>query len=70
MSGAYGDGAGKVGSSLSNTRQFQGGGTGGSIRDAGGIFGKMEAAREGEYFLKKVFPPKIPLKYSPFRRRK
>ena len=42
MSGTYGDGVG------------HGGGTGGSIRDAGGIFGRMEAAREGEYFLKKV----------------
>ncbi|CAJ0962884.1 unnamed protein product, partial [Mesorhabditis belari] len=28
------------------------GGSGGSIRDAGGAFGKMEAAREGEYFHK------------------
>ncbi|CAJ0562833.1 unnamed protein product, partial [Mesorhabditis spiculigera] len=36
----HGDGAGKSG------------GTGGSIRDAGGAFGKMEAAREGEYFHK------------------
>uniref|UniRef100_A0A914CLB0 ATPase inhibitor, mitochondrial n=1 Tax=Acrobeloides nanus TaxID=290746 RepID=A0A914CLB0_9BILA len=27
-----------------------GGGTGGSIRDAGGIFGRMEAAREEQYF--------------------
>ncbi|VDO28918.1 unnamed protein product [Haemonchus placei] len=40
MSGGYGDGVGK------------GGGTGGSIRDAGGAFGKMEAAREDEYFYK------------------
>ncbi|XP_064651935.1 ATPase inhibitor mai-2, mitochondrial-like isoform X3 [Lineus longissimus] len=30
----------------------QGGGKGGSIRDAGGSFGKMEAAREEEYFRK------------------
>jgi len=37
-SGEYGSGAGK------------GGGSGGSIRDAGGSFGKMEAAREDEYF--------------------
>uniref|UniRef100_A0A0K0DKQ2 ATPase inhibitor, mitochondrial n=1 Tax=Angiostrongylus cantonensis TaxID=6313 RepID=A0A0K0DKQ2_ANGCA len=42
MSGGYGDGVGK------------GGGGGGSIRDAGGAFGKMEAAREDEYFYKKV----------------
>ncbi|XP_064651936.1 ATPase inhibitor mai-2, mitochondrial-like isoform X4 [Lineus longissimus] len=30
----------------------KGGGKGGSIRDAGGSFGKMEAAREEEYFRK------------------
>jgi len=45
MSGQLGDlgsGAGK------------GGGGGGSIREAGGAFGKMEAAREEEYFYKKV----------------
>jgi len=36
--GDFGSGAGK------------GGGSGGSIRDAGGSFGKMEAAREEEYF--------------------
>ncbi|CAB3409179.1 unnamed protein product [Caenorhabditis bovis] len=41
MSGGVGDGVGR------------GGGTGGSIRDAGGVFGKMEAAREDEYFYKK-----------------
>ncbi|PIK55930.1 putative ATPase inhibitor, mitochondrial [Apostichopus japonicus] len=29
-----------------------GGGTGGSIRDAGGAFGKMEAAHEEQYFRK------------------
>ncbi|XP_022083449.1 ATPase inhibitor A, mitochondrial-like [Acanthaster planci] len=28
----------------------KGGGTGGSIRDAGGAFGKMEAAHEEQYF--------------------
>merc|ERR1711963_207717 len=39
MSG-FGDGAGK------------GGGSGGSIRDAGGSFGKMEAAQEEQYFRK------------------
>ncbi|PAV79504.1 hypothetical protein WR25_06567 [Diploscapter pachys] len=41
MSGHPGDGAGR------------GGGSGGSVRDAGGAFGKMEAAREDEYFYKK-----------------
>lgn len=40
--GDLGSGAGK------------GGGGGGSIREAGGSFGKMEAAREEEYFYKKV----------------
>lgn len=30
----------------------RGGGSGGSIRDAGGSFGRMEAAREEEYFRK------------------
>ncbi|XP_072032270.1 ATPase inhibitor mai-2, mitochondrial-like isoform X2 [Amphiura filiformis] len=30
----------------------RGGGTGGSIRDAGGSFGKMEAAHEEQYFRK------------------
>ncbi|KAH9372917.1 hypothetical protein HPB48_016535 [Haemaphysalis longicornis] len=38
---------------------FQGGGTGGSIRDAGGTFGKMEAAREEEYFRKLVSYPSV-----------
>ncbi|GMS79906.1 hypothetical protein PENTCL1PPCAC_2081, partial [Pristionchus entomophagus] len=38
--GEPGSGAGKAG------------GSGGSIRDAGGAFGKMEAAREDEYFYK------------------
>ncbi|KAJ8923746.1 hypothetical protein NQ315_010327 [Exocentrus adspersus] len=38
--GDLGSGAGK------------GGGSGGSIRDAGGAFGKQEAAREEEYFYK------------------
>ena len=37
-SGERGSGAGK------------GGGSGGSIRDAGGAFGKQEAAREDQYF--------------------
>lgn len=32
----------------------RGGGGGGSIREAGGAFGKMEAAHEEEYFYKKV----------------
>lgn len=40
--GDLGSGAGK------------GGGGGGSIREAGGAFGKQEAAREEEYFYKKV----------------
>ncbi|XP_023932074.1 ATPase inhibitor A, mitochondrial isoform X2 [Lingula anatina] len=40
-SGEWGSGAGK------------GGGSGGSIREAGGTFGKMEAAREEEYFRRK-----------------
>ncbi|KAI5631793.1 mitochondrial ATPase inhibitor, IATP domain-containing protein [Phthorimaea operculella] len=31
----------------------RGGGGGGAIREAGGAFGKMEAAREDEYFYKK-----------------
>ncbi|KFM73693.1 ATPase inhibitor mai-2, mitochondrial, partial [Stegodyphus mimosarum] len=39
-SGEWGSGAGK------------GGGSGGAVRDAGGSFGKMEAAREEEYFRK------------------
>ncbi|KAK4326676.1 hypothetical protein Pmani_002835 [Petrolisthes manimaculis] len=30
----------------------QGGGTGGTIRDAGGAFGKREAAQEEQYFRK------------------
>ncbi|KAK0390469.1 hypothetical protein QR680_019369 [Steinernema hermaphroditum] len=38
--GDFGAGAGKAG------------GSGGSIRDAGGAFGKLEAAREEEYFHK------------------
>ncbi|XP_014673665.1 PREDICTED: ATPase inhibitor mai-2, mitochondrial-like isoform X2 [Priapulus caudatus] len=38
--GEWGSGAGK------------GGGAGGSIRESGGAFGKMEAAREEEYFRK------------------
>lgn len=40
MSGERGSGAGK------------GGGSGGSIRDAGGAFGKQEAAQEDQYFRK------------------
>lgn len=42
MSGERGSGAGK------------GGGTGGAIRDAGGSFGKMEAAHEDQYFYNLV----------------
>lgn len=40
--GSLGSGAGK------------GGGGGGSIRDAGGAFGKMQVAKEEEYFYKQV----------------
>lgn len=32
---------------------IQGGGSGGSVRDAGGAFGRMEAAREEEFFRRK-----------------
>lgn len=32
----------------------KGGGGGGSIREAGGSFGKMEAAQEEEFFYKQV----------------
>merc|ERR1711894_315542 len=39
--GEFGSGAGK------------GGGSGGTIRDAGGSFGKMEAAHEEQYFRQK-----------------
>jgi hypothetical protein len=42
--GDLGSGAGK------------GGGGGGSIREAGGAFGKSEAAKEEEYFYRKVWP--------------
>lgn len=42
MSGERGSGAGK------------GGGSGGAIRDAGGSFGKMEAAHEDQYFYNLV----------------
>ncbi|GBL78298.1 hypothetical protein AVEN_42835-1 [Araneus ventricosus] len=38
--GEWGSGAGK------------GGGSGGSVRDAGGSFGKLQAVREEEYFRK------------------
>lgn len=40
--GEPGDGAGR------------GGGSGGTIRDAGGAFGKREAAQEEQYFRKLV----------------
>lgn len=42
MSGERGSGAGR------------GGGGGGSIREAGGSFGKMEAANEDQYFYNMV----------------
>lgn len=57
MSGDPGSGAGK------------GGGGGGAIRSAGGGFGKMEAAREEEYFYKKVFVDKINLIKKKFGRK-
>lgn len=34
----------------------KGGGGGGSIREAGGAFGKIEAAQEEEYFYRLVRP--------------
>ena len=43
MAGEPGSGAGK------------GGGGGGSIREAGGSFGKMEAAKEDQYFYNLVY---------------
>jgi len=43
MSGGSGDLGGGSG---------KGGGAGGSVREAGGAFGKLEAAREEEYFRK------------------
>lgn len=33
----------------------KGGGSGGTIREAGGALGEREAAREEEYFYKKVY---------------
>ena len=41
-SGSWGDGAG------------HGGGSGGTIRESGGAFGKREAAMEEKYFRQKV----------------
>uniref|UniRef100_A0A915JXT0 ATPase inhibitor, mitochondrial n=1 Tax=Romanomermis culicivorax TaxID=13658 RepID=A0A915JXT0_ROMCU len=41
----YGGQTGELGSGAG-----KGGGSGGSVRDAGGAFGKMEVAREEEYF--------------------
>jgi len=49
MAGERGSGAGK------------GGGTGGVIRDAGGSFGKMEAAHEDQYFYNLVRTSRISL---------
>ncbi|XP_057309068.1 ATPase inhibitor mai-1, mitochondrial-like [Hydractinia symbiolongicarpus] len=43
MIGGYGEAGSGAG---------RGGGSGGSIRDAGGAFGKMEAAHEEQYFRK------------------
>merc|ERR1719402_1578030 len=45
MQRGYGSDQGTMGSGAG-----RGGGTGGSIRDAGGAFGKMEAAHEEQYF--------------------
>uniref|UniRef100_A0A7M5UHT6 ATP synthase F1 subunit epsilon n=2 Tax=Clytia hemisphaerica TaxID=252671 RepID=A0A7M5UHT6_9CNID len=39
-------------SSEAGSGSGKGGGSGGSIRDAGGAFGKMEAAHEDQYFRK------------------
>lgn len=44
----------------------RGGGGGGSIRDAGGSFGRMEAAHEEEYFHKKVCEDNCVLRCSLF----
>lgn len=41
----------------------KGGGSGGSIRDAGGSMGKREAALEEEYFYKQV---RIPARFPRF----
>ncbi|OZC07983.1 hypothetical protein X798_04979 [Onchocerca flexuosa] len=48
----------------------KGGGSGGSIRDAGGIFGKMQAAREEEYFkhLEKEQLKSLRLQYKNLRK--
>lgn len=51
--GDLGSGAGK------------GGGGGGSIREAGGAFGKAEAAKEEEYFYKQVSNIQTPAPASP-----
>lgn len=51
MSGERGSGAGK------------GGGGGGTIRDAGGSFGKMEAAHEDQYFYNLVGHFSLPLTF-------
>ncbi|CEF62400.1 ATPase inhibitor, IATP, mitochondria family-containing protein [Strongyloides ratti] len=43
--------SGNVGSDI-GSGVGRGGGAGGSIREGGGAFGKLEAAREEEYFYK------------------
>lgn len=49
----------------------QGGGSGGSIRAAGGKLGEMEAAREEEYFRKLVsLLHSVYISYSSFRKEK
>lgn len=45
--------SGNVGSDI-GSGVGRGGGAGGSIREGGGAFGKLEAAREEEYFYKLV----------------
>ncbi|XP_064485363.1 ATPase inhibitor mai-2, mitochondrial-like [Ornithodoros turicata] len=44
---SHSHGSGELGSGAG-----RGGGAGGTVREAGGAFGKMEAAREEEYFKK------------------
>ncbi|KAM3727780.1 ATPase inhibitor mai-2 [Dirofilaria immitis] len=48
----------------------KGGGSGGTIRDAGGSFGKMQAAREEEYFkhLEKEQLKSLQLQYKNLRK--
>jgi len=50
---AYANGSTGHGMGESGSGSGKGGGSGGSVRDAGGAFGKMEAAREEEFFHRK-----------------